>query len=185
MRTVNKVILIGNLTRDPDLKQTQSGQNVCVFGMATNREWITKEGDRRETAEFHELVSWGGRAEVCHKLLHKGDLTYIEGYLKTRSWEGEDGKRSYRTEIVISDMIKLEKRKPNESLAGAPPKEIKTEENNPEEDVAAASAFSDTGEEVAKQPEEASASPAENTTPSTTEADSAEQPEEKKEDPSF
>lgn len=114
MRSVNKVIIVGNLTRDPELKQTQGGQAIVTFGVATNREWTTKEGDRSSNAEFHEVVGWGRRAEICHQILKKGNLVYIEGYLKTRSWDGEDGKKRYRTEIVIEDIIKLEKRQPGE-----------------------------------------------------------------------
>jgi len=110
MRSVNKVILIGNLTRDPVLKQTENGQPVCTFGIATNREWTTKEGDRKSLAEFHIVVAWSGLAEKCFKYLKKGKLVYVEGYLKTRVFDNDDGTRSYRTEIVIYDMIMLDKR---------------------------------------------------------------------------
>lgn len=109
MRSVNKVILIGNLTRDPEMKQTQSGQPVVTFGIATNREWMTSGSDRKKSTEFHEVVAWARLAELCHKYLKKGKLVYLEGYLKTRSWEAEGGKR-FRTETVLQDMIMLEKR---------------------------------------------------------------------------
>jgi len=109
MRSVNKVILIGNLTRDPEIKQTQNGQAVVTFGIATNREWMTSGSDRKKSTEFHEIVAWARLAELCHKYLRKGKLVYLEGYLKTRSWEVEGGKR-FRTEIVLQDMIMLEKR---------------------------------------------------------------------------
>ncbi|MEK7672820.1 MAG: single-stranded DNA-binding protein [Patescibacteria group bacterium] len=110
MRSINKVILIGNLTRDPEMKQTQSGQPVTTFGLATNREWMTKGSDRKKSTEFHEIVAWAKLAEVCHTYLRKGKLVYIEGYLKTRSWEMENGEKKFRTEIVLHDMIMLEKR---------------------------------------------------------------------------
>ena len=72
MRCINKIILIGNLTRDPEMKQTQSGQDVTTFGLATNREWVTGNGERKQSAEFHELVAWAHLAEVCAKYLKKG-----------------------------------------------------------------------------------------------------------------
>ncbi|MFN7161051.1 MAG: single-stranded DNA-binding protein [Candidatus Gracilibacteria bacterium] len=110
MRSVNKVILIGNLTRDPVLKQTENGQPVCTFGIATNREWTTRDGDRKSLAEFHNVVAWSGLAEKCFKYLKKGKLVYVEGYLKTRVFQNDDGTKSFRTEIVIYDMIMLDKR---------------------------------------------------------------------------
>ena len=110
MRSVNKVILIGNLTRDPEMKTTQSGQVIVSFGLATNRAWTTSEGDKKESAEFHEVVAWAKLGEICHKTLKKGKFVYIEGYLKTRSWETENGDKKYRTEIVAQDMVILSKR---------------------------------------------------------------------------
>lgn len=135
MRSVNKVILIGNLTRDPELKSTTSGQTICTFGVATNREWINKSGEKQSLTEFHELAAWGRLGEICHEFLKKGTLVYIEGYLKTRSWEGEDGTKRFRTEIVVDDMTKLEKH--NSSREHTP-----TTENNNAGD-SALSAFAD------------------------------------------
>lgn len=110
MRSVNKVILIGNLTRLPELKSTASGQSIVTFGLATNRQWTTSSGEKRTSAEFHECVAWAKLAEICNSYLKKGMLVYVEGYLKTRSWDMEDGTRRFRTEIVLQDMIILEKR---------------------------------------------------------------------------
>lgn len=110
MRCVNKVILIGNLTRDPELRQTVSGQSIVTFGLATNREWMTKDGRKQQSAEYHELVAWARLGEICHLYLKKGKLVYVEGYLKTRSKELPDGTKKFRTEIVVQDMIILEKR---------------------------------------------------------------------------
>jgi len=118
MRSVNKVILIGNLTRDPEMKATQSGQSVVTFGIATNREWMTQGSDRKKSTEFHEVVAWERLAELCHQYLRKGKLVYLEGYLKTRSWDAEGGKR-FRTEIVLQDMIMLEKRSSGDDYADA------------------------------------------------------------------
>lgn len=110
MRSVNKVILIGNLTRSPELKNTTSGQSIVTFGLATNRQWTTSSGEKRNSAEFHECVAWAKLAEICKDYLKKGMLVYVEGYLKTRSWDMEDGTRRFRTEVVLQDMIILEKR---------------------------------------------------------------------------
>ncbi|MFH1284287.1 MAG: single-stranded DNA-binding protein [Candidatus Peregrinibacteria bacterium] len=111
MRSVNKVIIIGNLTRDPEMRQTPNGQNVTTFGLATNREWITKDNERKSSAEFHECVAWARLAEICTNYLKKGNLIYVEGYLKTRSWDNQDGVKKFKTEIVVQDMIILEKKK--------------------------------------------------------------------------
>lgn len=116
MRSVNKVILIGNLTRDPEMKTTQSGQPIVTFGIATNRQWITSDGRKETSAEYHEVVAWARLAEICHKYLKKGKLVYIEGYLKTRKWEAEDGTIRHKTEIVVQDMIMLEKRPRDEEV---------------------------------------------------------------------
>ncbi len=110
MRSINKVIIIGNLTRDPELRQTPNGQNVVTFGLATNREWVTRDGRKQTSAEFHDLVAWAKLAEICHQYLRKGKLVYVEGYLKTRSWDTPEGTRKFRTEIVVQDMIMLDKR---------------------------------------------------------------------------
>jgi len=110
MRSVNKVVLIGNLTRVPELKTTASGQAIVTFGLATNRQWTTSNGEKRTSAEFHECVAWAKLAEICNTYLKKGMLVYVEGYLKTRSWDMEDGTRRFRTEVVLQDMIILEKR---------------------------------------------------------------------------
>lgn len=110
MRSVNKVILIGNLTRDPEMRQTSNGQMVTTFCIATNREWVTKENEKHGLAEYHDIVAWARLAEICNKYLKKGKLVYVEGYLKTRSWDTPEGVKKFRTEVVAQDMIMLEKR---------------------------------------------------------------------------
>ena len=110
MRSVNKVILIGNLTRDPEMRETPNGQKVTTFGLATNREWVTSGSEKKSSAEFHECVAWARLAEVCAKYLKKSKLVYVEGYLKTRNWETEEGVKKFKTEIVVQDMIMLDKR---------------------------------------------------------------------------
>lgn len=113
MRSVNKVILIGNLTRDPELRQTPNGQTVVTFGVATNREWVTRDGRRQSLSEFHDVVAWANLAEVCQKYLKKSKLVYVEGYLKTRSWDTPEGIKRFKTEIVVQDLIMLDKKGEN------------------------------------------------------------------------
>lgn len=105
-RSWNRVELIGNLTRDPELRFTPSGAAVCTFGLATNRTYVS-EGERKEEVDFHRLVSWNKLAELCNQLLKKGNKVFISGRLQTRSWEGQDGQTRNVTEIVIEDMILL------------------------------------------------------------------------------
>lgn len=113
-RCLNKVMLIGNLTRDPELRYTPSGSAVCSFGLATNRYWSTETGEKKEDAQFHRIVSWNKLAEICSQLLGKGDKIYLEGRLQTRQWTGADGVSRKTTEIVISDMILLRSRRGRE-----------------------------------------------------------------------
>lgn len=103
-------MLIGNLTRDPEMRYTPQGTAVCTFGVATNRQWTTESGEKKEDAEFHNVVAWNKLAEICAQLLKKGRKVYVEGRLSTRSWQGQDGTQKQRTEIVITDMVILDKR---------------------------------------------------------------------------
>ncbi len=111
-RSLNKVMLIGNLTRDPELRYTPNGTAVCSFGLATNRSWASGEGgERKEETEFHRIVTWNKLAELCGQLLTKGRKVYIEGRLQTRSWEGQEGEKRQATEVVAEDMVLLDSRK--------------------------------------------------------------------------
>lgn len=105
-RDVNKVILIGNLTRDPDVRYTPQGTAVANFTIATNRSWVS-EGTEKEAVDFHNVVSWNKLAELCGQLLQKGTKTYVEGRLQTRDWVGDDGVKRYKTEVNIDEMIVL------------------------------------------------------------------------------
>ncbi len=109
-RSLNKALLIGNLTRDPEIRYTSSGAAMCTFGIATNRTWKDSEGEVKEEAEFHNLVSWNKMAEICYQILAKGMMVYIEGELRTRNWESESGETRYRTEVKINEMILLDSR---------------------------------------------------------------------------
>jgi len=108
-RSLNKVTLIGNLTRDPEMRYTPQGTAVCTFSVATNRQWKTDSGDTKEDAEFHRIVAWDKLAEICSQMLSKGKKVYVEGRLQTRKWEGQDGNTRYTTEVVISEMLLLDK----------------------------------------------------------------------------
>lgn len=101
---LNKAILIGNLTRDPEIKTTPSGQQVASFGIATNRTWNDQSGQKQTAVEFHNIVAWRRLAEICAQYLKKGSLVMIEGRIQTRSWQGQDGTTKYRTEIVAENM---------------------------------------------------------------------------------
>lgn len=110
-RSLNKVLLIGNLTRDPELRYTPQGTAVATFSIATNRQWKTESGEMKDSAEFHRIVAWDKLAEICGKMLKKGTRTYVEGRLQTRTWQAQDGAQKSTTEIVISDMILLDSRR--------------------------------------------------------------------------
>ena len=98
---LNKVILLGNLTRDPELKAIPSGMKVASFSMATNRSWKDQSGARKEAVEYHNVVAFGKQAETITQWLKKGSSIYVEGRLQTRSWDAADGQKKYRTEIII------------------------------------------------------------------------------------
>jgi len=109
-KSLNRVQLIGNLTRDPELRYTPSGSALCSFGIATNRSWTTDAGERKDEADFHNIVAWRKLAEICSQYLKKGSKVYVEGRLSTRQWTAQDGTQKNRTEIVIEDMIMLDGR---------------------------------------------------------------------------
>jgi len=109
-RSLNKVMLIGNLTRDVELKYTPSGTAVATFGLATNRGWTTDSGERNEDTQFHRIVAWSKLAEICGQLLFKGRKVFIEGRLQTRKWTGQDGQQREMTEIVAENMMILDNR---------------------------------------------------------------------------
>lgn len=104
-------MLIGNLTRDPELRYTPTGAAVCTIGLATNRYWTTESGEKKEETEFHRVVAWNKLAELCSQLLTKGRKVYVEGRLRTTSWQAQDGAQRNTTEVVIEDMILLDPRR--------------------------------------------------------------------------
>lgn len=154
MRSVNKVILVGNLTRDPELKQTTGGQSIVTFGLATNREWVTRSTEKKSLAEYHNIAAWGKLAEICQNYLRKGKLVYVEGYLKTRSWDSPEGVKIFRTEIVATDMIMLDKKtdsgegEMDDFVPSDEPVEVDENTFNPDE------GFGDPADEMKKPAEE-------------------------------
>lgn len=100
----NKAIIIGNVTRDPEIRTTPTGQNVASIGVATNRVWNSKSGEKQEKVEFHSIVAWGRLADICGQYLTKGQLVMFEGRMETRTWEGQDGIKRSKTEIIAENM---------------------------------------------------------------------------------
>ncbi len=133
-RSLNKVLLIGNLTRDPELRYTPQGTAVCTMGLATNRTWVTDNGDKKEETEFHRIVAWNKLAELCSQLLFKGRRVYVEGRLQTRQWTAQDGTARQATEIVIEDMLVLDSKRQEEEV----PAEGEPSAYAPAEEAAAA-----------------------------------------------
>ncbi len=127
---LNKAMVIGNLTRDPEIRNTPSGQNVASFSVATSLTWTDNAGQQQKKTEFHNIVAWRKLAEICGQYLKKGSKVYIEGRLQTTDWAGQDGVKRYRTEIVVENMIMLDRAGGSENM-GAP----KAQAQQPMEDL--------------------------------------------------
>ena len=133
---VNKVMLIGRLGADPEIRYTPSGAEVATFRMATSESWTNKSGEKEERTEWHRIVAWRGLAKICGEFLSKGKLVYVEGRLRTRSWEDRDGNKRTTTEVEASDMKMLggageASRKAKEPEAESAPPAAKEEEDIP------------------------------------------------------
>lgn len=101
---LNKAMILGNLTRDPESKTTPSGQTVTTFGIATNRFYFDQQKQRQQKVEFHNVVAWGRLGEICAQYLKRGQLAFVEGRIETRTWEAQDGTKKFRTEIIAENM---------------------------------------------------------------------------------
>jgi single-strand DNA-binding protein len=106
---LNRAMIIGNLTRDPETRTTPNGQMVTNFSVATSYVWKDASGQRQEKPEYHNIVAWGKLAEICQQYLGKGRKVYVEGRIQTRDWEGQDGVKRYRTEVIAENMIMLDR----------------------------------------------------------------------------
>lgn len=125
---LNRAMIIGNLTRDPETRTTPNGQTVCNFSVATSSQWTNAQGQKQERTEYHPIVAWGKLAEICSQYLGKGRKVYVEGRLQTREWEAQDGSKKQRTEIVAENMIMLDRAPaagtaPAQPSSSAPPAE--------------------------------------------------------------
>lgn len=129
-RGLNKVMIIGHLGRDPEMRYTPSGRPVTSFSVVTTRSWTSAEGERHEESEWFNVVAWGNLAEICNQYLRKGQQAYVEGRLQTRGWEDEEGKKHYRTELVASEMIVLGDRRSSPPLSSEHEPDDEEEENN-------------------------------------------------------
>ena len=109
MAALNKVMLIGNVGRDPEMRYTANGNAVTTFSIACNRNYSSPEGERKEETEWFTVVTWNKLAETCSQFLQKGRRAYVEGRLHTRSWDGPDGQRRYRTEVIANTVLFLDK----------------------------------------------------------------------------
>jgi single-strand DNA-binding protein len=114
MKSVNLIILLGNVTKDAELKSLENGQAVCTFSIATNEEWTDKQGEKQKRTEFHNVVTWGKLADICGQFVRKGMPVHVVGSMKTRSWEAE-GKKQYRTEVTAQDVTFVGSKKPDEA----------------------------------------------------------------------
>lgn len=106
---LNKAMIIGNITRDPEVKSTPSGLPVATFSVATNMIWKDQRGQRQEKVEYHNIVAWRRLAEICGQYLKKGSKVYVEGRMQTRDWTGQDGIKRYRTEVIADNLIMLDR----------------------------------------------------------------------------
>jgi len=138
MAGINKAILIGNLGRDPEIRQLENGAKVASFSLATSESYRTKDGTKIEQTEWHNVVLWRGLAEVAEKYLRKGNTIYLEGKIRTRSWEDKEGNKRYTTEIIGENMTMLSKREQGETSSSPNNTSLPTEEpmalNNQETD---------------------------------------------------
>jgi single-strand DNA-binding protein len=107
---LNKVMLIGNITQDPEVRTTPAGVSVTSFGLATNLVWTDQQGQKQEKVEFHNIVAWRKLAEIMGQYLHKGSKIYVEGRLQTNSWDDQSGNKRYRTEVICDNMIMLDRK---------------------------------------------------------------------------
>lgn len=110
-RGLNKLMIIGHLGRDPEMRYTPSGKPVTTFSVATSRTWHSADGERHEDTEWFNVVAWGGLAEICNQHLHKGMQVYLEGRVQTRRWEDAEGNKHFTTELVAKEMIMLGEKK--------------------------------------------------------------------------
>ena len=131
-RGLNKVMVIGHLGRDPEMRYTPSGRPVTTFSVATSRSWTTSDGDRRSETEWFNIVAWGSLAEICKQYLNKGQQVYVEGRLQTRRWEDEEGNKRSTVEVVAREMIMLGDRRKDDTEDNRQDQEADSQEEEDE-----------------------------------------------------
>lgn len=130
MSDLNKVMLIGNITKDPEIRTIPSGQQVASFSIATNRTWKDKDGGKKEQAEFHSIVAWGKLAEIIGQYCKKGMKIYIEGRLATKAWDDQNGVKKFKTEIIAENLLMLSSRQ-GQSSSSYPQQKVNEDEEMP------------------------------------------------------
>lgn len=149
--SVNKVILVGNITRDPEIRYTATGTAVSNFSIATNRRYKTKDGELRDEAEFHNCVAWGKTAEISDQILSTGSKVYVSGRLQTRDWTGDDGVKRYRTEVHVEELVLISGKGGGATQAAkdkADKTDKETEKTEKEQGVASKKSEGDNSEET-------------------------------------
>jgi len=133
-RGLNKVMIIGHLGRDPEMRYTPSGRPVTTFSVAVSRTWNTVDGERHSETEWFNIVAWGNLAEICKQYLHKGQQVYIEGRLQTRHWEDKEGQKRTSVEVVANEMMMLGDRRDKNETDGSASDETDVTESESDED---------------------------------------------------
>jgi single-strand DNA-binding protein len=135
MYSLNKAMVIGNLTRDPEIRNTPSGQTVASFSVATNLVWNDQSGQQQSKTEFHNIIAWRKLGEICGQYLSKGIKVYIEGRLQTSEWTSPDGNKRQRTEIIADNMIILTPKGSGGGAVNKTEEEISIPENNSDDEI--------------------------------------------------
>src|SRR5438093_6839150 len=143
MASVNKVILIGNLGKDPELRTTPQGTSLARFSVATTTVWKDSSGAKQERTEWHDVVAWERLAQICGEYLHKGKQVYVEGSLQTRSWEDQNGQKRYKTEVKASNVVMLSKREDGRAGASTASGAAREVADTPEPATAGGAAYDD------------------------------------------
>lgn len=144
MLNLNRAMVIGNATRDPELRTTPNGKSVASFAVATNRRYTDASGEAREEVQFHEIVSWGKLAEIVSQVIQKGNKVYVDGRIQTRHWEGQDGNKRERTEIIAENVINLSPRSGGSDYTPPKKSDEKSDQASPKDEKPS----KDTGDKI-------------------------------------
>lgn len=148
MLNLNRAMVIGNATRDPELRTTPNGKSVASFAIATNRRYTDASGETREEVQFHEIVAWGKLADIVNQVIQKGAKVYVDGRIQTRHWEGQDGNKRERTEIIAENVINLSPKSGGSDYTPAPKTEEKNDQGASKNDAAGKKADADMDSDI-------------------------------------